>query len=463
MSLLLSLLINQSIVLAKTLQFPNHFRWCVATAAHQIEGGNINSDWWAFEHQKGRIKNGDTTAIATDHWNRVSEDTLLIKKLNVSDYRMSIEWARIEPREGQIDSAAIDHYRQEIQLLLTNGIRPIITLQHFTFPLWVRQKGGFEWKGLPDAFAQFTQVVYRDIAPEVRDWITINEPMVTALGGYVKGVVPPAETRDIDGLPPVLSGLLRAHAAAYHTLHQLALQNKKSIRVGMAHQLRTMDPYYPLLATDVALALAADQAFNWSLPEALETGVFRLELPFKVSWTESIPNLAGTQDFLAINYYTGDLVHLSPENGFELHPRQDLPRNDMGWPIYPEGFLRILRAASERIPGKPIMITENGTADRHDRFRKNFIASHLAIVHQALQEEIPIEGYCHWSLLDNFEWDQGYGPRFGLYDVNYKTLSRTARPSARFFAKIAKANKVTVRSDSGIHHAKPKWRNQSHQ
>lgn len=436
------LLFNQPTAFARTLHFPDQFRWCVSTAAHQIEGGNRHSDWWEFEHQKDRIKNGDTTAVATDHWNRVPEDVQLIKQLNVSDYRMSIEWARIEPREGQFDPTAIAHYRNEIELLIKNEIRPIVTLQHFTFPLWVRQKGGFEWKGLPKAFARFTEAVYKNIAPEVTDWITINEPMVSALGGYVKGVVPPAETREMNGLPPVLSGILRTHAAAYHKLHRLAAEERQLIRVGMAHQLRTMDPYYPLLATDIALAQLADQAFNWSLPEALQTGVFHLELPFVVSWTESIEGLAGTQDFLAINYYTGDLVHLSPENGFELHQRQDLPKNDMGWPIYPEGFLRILRATAERFPQKPILITENGIADHRDHLRQQFITDHLTVIHQAMSEQIPIEGYCHWSLLDNFEWDQGYGPRFGLYAVDYKTLNRKARPSARLFGRIAREKRI---------------------
>ena len=252
--------------------FPQGFRWCVATAAHQIEGANFNSDWWGFQKSPGHIRNGQTSQVADDHWNRLEEDLELIKALHVRDYRMSVEWAKIEPRPGFIDDSAVAHYRHEIELLKAAGIQPIITLQHFTFPQWVRALGGFEWPGLPQAFAQYAEIVYSRIAPEGRDWVTINEPMVTLLAGYIKGVVPPLEKRGIEGLPQVMIGLLKTHAAVYHKLHQLAARDRRLIRVGMAHHLRTMDPYYPLLITDVWLAHLADQAFNWSIPEALETG-----------------------------------------------------------------------------------------------------------------------------------------------------------------------------------------------
>ena len=422
--------------------FPAGFRWCVATAAHQIEGGNFNSDWWRFQKQPGHIKKGHTSEVADDHWNRLEEDMALLKELHVTDYRMSVEWAKIEPQPGLIDAAVVAHYRREIELLNQAGIQPIITLQHFTFPMWVRERGGFEWPGLPEAFAKYAEVVYNRIAPEARDWVTINEPMVTALAGYVAGVVPPMQKRDIDGLPQVLVGILKSHAAAYHKLHRLAVTKKRLIRVGMAHHLRTMDPYYPLLLSDVVLAHYADQAFNWSLPEAMETGRFKFDLLWKAHVDQVIPNLARTQDFVGVNYYSGDLVHLSFDKGFELEKRVDLPQSDLGWPIYPEGFLRLLRGVAERFPGQPILITENGIADSKDRLRPQFLRDHLETLSQAMAEGIPVEGYCHWSLYDNFEWIEGYDPRFGLYEVDYATQARRPRGSARLFSHVAQHNRL---------------------
>lgn len=425
---------------AFAVEFPRGFRWCVATSAHQIEGGNFNSDWWLFEKQRGRIRGGETSAVAADHWNRVAEDTRLLQSLNVSDYRMSIEWAKIEPRQGRWNEAAIAHYRDEIRALRAAGIRPIVTLHHFTFPQWVRALGGFEWAGLPSAFARFSSLVYKRIAPEAETWVTINEPMVNVLAGYVAGVEPPAEKRDISGVAPVLIGVLKAHAAAYHRLHREAAAAGRRIRIGMAHHLRTFDPFQPLLPTDQLVASLADKAFNWSIPEAMETGRFRFQLLWKVNVDEVIKGLERTQDFIGVNYYSGDLVHLSPTEGFKLEKRGDLPMNDLGWPIYPEGFARILRGVGERFHGKSILITENGIADARDRLRPGFIRDHLLVVAAAIAQGLPIEGYCHWSIYDNFEWIEGYQPRFGLFEIDYRTLKRIPRPSAREFARIARRN-----------------------
>lgn len=170
---------------AKLNKFPNNFKWCVATAAHQIEGDNINSDWWAFEHVPGNIARGEKSGKTCDHWNRLEEDITLIKKLNVKTYRFSIEWAKIEPREGQWNQEAISHYKQELATLKRNGIEPMLTLHHFSLPNWVVQKGSWEWSGFPQAFKKYTEVVVTQIAPDVHDWITFNEPMVLISGGYM--------------------------------------------------------------------------------------------------------------------------------------------------------------------------------------------------------------------------------------------------------------------------------------
>lgn len=162
--------------------FPAHFKWCVATAAHQIEGSNTNSDWWAFEQVTGNVAKGDKSGMAADHWNRVEADTKLMKELNVNAYRFSIEWAKIEPQQGQWNKEAIEHYRNEIQVLRSHGIKPLITLHHFTLPQWVVKKGSWLWSDFPQAFKKYTEVVISEIAPDVQDWMTFNEPMVIISG-----------------------------------------------------------------------------------------------------------------------------------------------------------------------------------------------------------------------------------------------------------------------------------------
>lgn len=435
-----SLLVAASGVAHSDVRFPEGFQWCVATAAHQIEGGNSNSDWWDWEQIPGNIANGEKSGRACDSWNRVSEDVAMLKHLGVGTYRFSVEWARIEPEQGHYDPAAIAHYRKEVMLLRKAGIAPIITLQHFTMPRWLREKGGWEWEGTEEAFTRFAALVYSKIAPGVRDWVTINEPMVNVMGGYFEGVVPPGEHRNLEGIVPVIRGLLKAHADAYLVLHMLAKTQGMPIRVGMAHHLRTFDPFILLNPLDVIASQIAQQEWNWMIPDALESGRLQMHVPFVVDEDEVIPALAGSQDFLGVNYYTGDLISFSSSRGIIQHVRDALAKTDLGWDIYPDGFYRILHEVADRYPGKPIFVTENGVADARDAERPEFLRDHLKAMAQAIDEGVPVEGYCHWSLMDNFEWVSGFEPRFGLYETDYRTFKRTPRPSAELFRQIVKNN-----------------------
>lgn len=441
LSLFILLVVNFNFASAEeTVTFPPGFRWCVATAAHQIEGGNDKSDWWAWEALPGNVKNAERSGAACDHWNRVDQDVALMKDLSVGTYRLSVEWAKIEPTEGQYDPAAIAHYRKEIETLVANGIEPMVTLQHFTFPKWIADKGGWEWPGIPEAFAKYTAVVYTQIAPQVRDWVTVNEPNVSVMNGYVYGTFPPSQKRTYDGVVPVFRGILKGHAQAYAVLHALAQKSGHAVRVGMANHLRTMDPANKWNPLDRLGASLVGQMWNWSLPDALETGRFKMNLLWIVNNDEEIPGLKGTQDFIGINYYTGDLIHVTLSGQIQPLQRAELEKNELGWDIYPEGFYRVLKAAAERYPGKPIFITENGIADSKDRLRPKYLRDHLREVARAINEGVKIEGYCHWSLMDNFEWAEGFTPRFGLYEMDYKTLERRPRPSAELFRDIAKRN-----------------------
>ena len=426
------------------LSFPKDFKWCAATAAHQIEGNNKNSDWWLWENQSGTIKNGDNTEIAADHWNKLKEDIDLLGQLNLNTYRLSIEWAKIEPTQGQWDPEAVAHYQTEIRMLSDAGIAPLITLQHFTLPQWVAQNGGWNWNGIADAFAKYSEFVYTQIAPQVQDWITLNEPMVLVFAGYLEGIFPPGLKGKFPDIIAPITGMLKAHAAVYKKLHLLAEKSDQPIRIGFAHHLRKMYPANSLNPLDLLAAHYANEAWNWAFPNAIKTGRLIFSVPFTLSANIEIPDLKGTQDFFGLNYYSSDKIHYSFSDGFKrLDPKTELHEKnitDLGWTIDPKGFYDILKQTKNRFPDLSILITENGIADATDFKRIPFIHDHLIAILHAIDKGAKIEGYCHWSLIDNFEWAEGYTPRFGLFEVNYSTLERTPRPSATYLSKIAKDN-----------------------
>lgn len=438
--LIYALILFSAPAYAVDMSFPLGFQWGVATAAHQIEGYNSNSDWWAWEQVPGHIANGDKSGAACDDWNRVDEDVGLLKQLGVSGYRFSVEWAKIEPVEGQYDPAAIAHYRHEVELLQANGIAPLITLHHFTFPRWLAAKGGWEYPGVVQEFTNYAQLVYTQIAPGNRDWITVNEPMVNVMGGYYTGQTPPGQTRELAGIIPVVRGLIKAHAAAYQVLHTLAGAMGYEVRVGMAHHLRTFDPNLFWNPLDMLAAHFADEGWNWMIPNALIDGHLKLNILWFVNVDEQIPEAAGTQDFIGVNYYTGNMVSFADKTMISISYNDRLPESDMGWEIYPDGFSRILESVKSKFPGKPIIITENGIANASDAERPGFLTAHLTKLWTEIQKGVPVEGYYHWSLMDNFEWVNGFTPRFGLYQMDYTNFARIPRPSATIYHDIIQNN-----------------------
>ena len=431
---------------AATLRFPEGFKWCVATAGHQIEGYNDNSDWWAWEQLPGKIRNGEKSGAASDHWNHLEEDTALMKAINVKQYRFSMEWAKIEPRPGEFSEEAAEHYRKELRLLADAGIEPMVTLFHWALPLWLADRGGWENPGTPALFERYARFVAQNIGPDVRDWITLNEPMVYTVTGYAGGITPPGKT-DLKNIAKPVRNLLKGHALAYHALHQVAQQNGKSIRVGIAHHLRYFQAWKWWNPLDRFLTGIINQGFNWAFPEAVESGVMKLNFPFVMNIEEEIPGLAGTQDFFGINYYSRNRIKFSTTapGYFELRSTPKTPRDDLDWETFPKGITTMVRQAIHRLGNKPVLITENGLADAADSRRSIFIRDHLAALHALISEGIGIEGYCHWSLIDNFEWTNGFGPRLGLYSIDYATQRRSPRLSAYYFSAIAESNSLETR------------------
>lgn len=427
---------------ASIYQFPKNFKWCVATSAHQIEGGNIHSDWWQWE-QQGKVANKENTEKAADHWNRVDSDVDLISKLNANAYRFSVEWAKIEPKEGEWNSSVLNHYKNEIRILRSKGIEPMITLHHFTLPKWVAEKGGWEWNEISRFFERYTNKVYEALNEngDVRMWITINEPTVFLAAGYLAGVFPPGKIIGLPDLRIPIVNILKAHGAAYHAIKRLASKNKHSVQVTIVHSLRAFDPKHWWNPLDQLITYYIEKIFNWAIITAAVTGDLKMKIPFLISIDETIPEAKNTSDFIGFNYYNHDLVGFSfkfPFHTFE--PTPGAPTNDLGWEIYPRGIYRIVKEIHRRFPGRAIYITENGLADANDSKRKDYIEDHLIWLHRAISEGVGVEGYCHWSLMDNFEWDKGYMPRFGLYEVDYGTQNRKLRASAEWFSIVMQQN-----------------------
>jgi beta-glucosidase len=399
--------------------FPASFLFGTATSATQIEGHCFTSDWSAFAAQPGRIKNGDRPDIACDSWHRWRSDLALQKSLGMGAYRFGVEWARIEPRPGAIDHGALDEYRRMLGSLRDSAIESMVTLHHFTLPAWLAEVGGVLAPSFPDRFARFARVVAHALGDLNRLWITINEPNVLAAHAYLLGVWPPA--RKSPGLAWRAQGrMLVAHHAAYRALKE----GRPDGLVGIAHHLRVVEPERRVRA-DYYAAKAFRSLFNDPFARAACR--------------------ARTQDFFGINYYSRDIVRLSARHPGELFlhrgVRDGADTNDLGWEIYPEGLGLVVREWA-KISGLPIYITENGIADAKDEKRAGFITSHLRELARAIEDGVDVRGYFHWSLLDNFEWADGYGPRFGLAAVNYATQERSLRPSAHEYARIAKERRI---------------------
>jgi beta-glucosidase len=413
----------------KDRSFPSEFLWGTATAAHQVEGGNDKNDWSVFEQQPGRIARGERSGRAVDHWNRVGEDIGLMERLGANAYRFSIEWSRLENSDGNWDDPAWAHYQDEVRQLLAAGIQPMVTLHHFTFPRWLG--GGVLDPGLPERFGRFAKEAARRL-PEVTLWCTINEPNVLLFNGFVDGIWPPA-VKDPVKASAAFAGLLRAHASASAGVRAVIPQ----ARIGVAMHLRAFDVLRAWFLPDWMAASSAAKAFNWAFYDSILSGRIRFAPPGFPRLDEAVPGLRGSADWFGVNYYTRDLVGFSPgKPGQVTLAVGPGPTNALGWEIYPEGLLQLLRAAHARYR-LPLYVTENGVDDRGGTLRPLFILGHLRAVARATREGIPVLGYFHWSLMDNFEWTDGFAPRFGLYRVDYPSLDRSPASGAETFAALA--------------------------
>jgi beta-glucosidase len=421
------------------MSFPAGFLWGTATASHQVEGGNVNNEWWDWEQKGGRIFDGSVSGRACDHYHLYRQDFDLLAALHQNAHRLSLEWSRIEPRPGEYDPEAIRHYRDAIEYLRTRGMEPVVTIHHFTHPRWFVERGGWENQEAVDAFGRYVRKVVDIYGDLVRYWVTINEPVVYTTMGYLAGVWPPGKVSPRLALV-VLHNLILAHARAARILHERS--PRPDVQVGVAHHVRVFDPYRRFVLPDHLVARIGEACFNRSVLQALLDG--RFHFPFGRG---AVPEGENALDFIGLNYYSREMATFdfrrfrSAFGSFFAHPSH--PKTAAGWEIYPEGLYRSLKFLGRF--NKPIMVTENGVADEHDELRPAFLISHLKELHRSVEDGIPVKGYLHWSAIDNFEWAEGRRLRFGLIHVDYDTLERTVKPSGEIYAKICAANGIEAR------------------
>jgi beta-glucosidase len=425
-------------------RFPPGFHWGSSMSAHQVEGGNRANDWWRFEQQPGAIRGGATSGDACRHWERFDEDFARARAYGHTMHRLSLEWSRLEPAPGVHDPAAVAHYHEVLASLRRHGLTPLVTLHHFTNPLWIADAGGWEERATLDRFDAFVRFCAREYGAEVDWWCTVNEPEVYAFRGYSEGGWPPAR-RDDGAALRVFANLLEAHGRAYRILHAEdrtdADGDGRAAIVGFAKNLTQFVPDRPWFPPDLVRALFEDRIYNAAPLRAAVDGTIALAIPGVPAVHRHLPALERSLDYIGINYYTRWRVR-----AFARVPhvaRRGAPVTDLGWEIWPAGLARAARRGAAAT-GAPVLITEHGFADARDALRPRALAESLLELGRAIEGGTPVLGYLHWSLMDNFEWAEGYAGRFGLERVDFADPARprTPRPSAGLLARIARANAI---------------------
>jgi beta-glucosidase len=397
------------------IKFPKNFLWGAATSAYQVEGNNVNSDWWEWEIESRHEKSGS----ACRHYELYEQDFDLAKSLNHNVHRLSIEWSRIEPQEGKFSKEALEHYQKVILSLRSRNIEPIVTLHHYTNPIWFAKSGGWENKQSVSYFLRYCDYVASFLAKHVHYWITINEPTIFLYHAYIIGAWPP-QIKSFLRANKVENNLVCAHVKTYQLIHKIYKElNIEKPCVGISQFTQAYMPCTQSPQNRFAANLR-DKWYNFNFLD-------------KIIRQRSM-------DFIGINYYSRQVVEFSKPSIANLfmgvckdnhHP---VLKNSLGWDIYPEGLRELLLKLKKY--NLPVIITENGICTADDNQRWDYIQSHLKNIHQAMEQGVNVLGYLYWSLMDNFEWDKGFGPRFGLLGIDYNTYKRTVRESAKKYSQV---------------------------
>jgi beta-glucosidase len=385
------------------MRFPDGFLWGTATSAHQVEGGNWNSDWWAWEHTPGSPCS-EASGDACDQWHRYPDDVRLLAQLGFGAYRFSVEWARVEPEEGEWSLAALDHYRRVAAACRAEGVEPVVTLHHFSLPRWVAARGGFTDAATAGRFARYAERVARHLRGVAGRICTINEPNIVTAFGHEVGLFPPG-LRDPDARTRADETMKAAHRAAVPAVKAA------------------------LPGVPVGLCLSMNEY------QAEPGGEAHLQAE-RARMEDQYLELARGDDFIGVQTYTRQ--RFGPEG--MLPPPPGARLTQMPYEYWPQALEATIRRAWDVTRGTPVLVTEHGIATDDDAERIAFVTAGLHGVQRCLADGIPVLGYTYWSLLDNFEWIFGYKMRFGLVDVDRTTQRRAPKPSAAWLGAIARAN-----------------------
>ncbi len=421
----------------KTLKFPPGFLWGTSTSAYQIEGG-ITNDWSAWEKKNAARLAKDAKTYwqpwqqamfpemfalanyicgsACDSYHRYEEDFNLATELNNNAVRLGIEWARIEPEQGKFNLTEIEHYRQVLKAAKEKNLKIVLTLWHWTNPVWLAEQGGWTNKKVVGYFSRYCRLIVDHLGDMIDFWVTLNEPMMIIGHGYLDGKFPPNKKFNLIKGFKVFQHFIRAHRDAYKLIHE----KFKDSQVGLAVSTACFEPARSWCPAEILIAKTANY--------------------FRNQWF--LNKVRNYFDYIGINYYHHNRIVWYPPFKKNLNRVVD----DRGWEFYPDGIYQIL--LNYKKYKKPILILENGTADAKDKLRPRYLKEHLRSIHKAIQAGVDVRGYFYWSLLDNFEWAEGYWPKFGLYAVDRKTFRRTPRPSAKVYAEICKNNYIVNRKQT---------------
>ncbi|SCP94851.1 GH1 family beta-glucosidase [Anaerobium acetethylicum] len=450
--------------------FDKDFLWGAASAAHQIEGGFRDDGkglgiWDYFEQQKGHIKHGETADVSCDHYHRFREDVALMKQIGLKSYRFSISWPRVMPHgTGKVNEKGLQFYSDLVDELLAAGIKPMVTLYHWNLPYELHEKGGWRNPEIPSWFEAYTKAVVERLSDRVEYWMTFNEPQLFVGGGYLGGFHAPFELNDTKTMLEISKHVFLAHGKAVSVIRQMA---KRPSLVGLAP---TGPVYLPKndSAEDIedarqksfavhpaAFAFGnawwADSIFLGRFPEGSEEIFGDKMIRFtQEEWAEVSQKL----DFYGFNVYQAETAYPIPKDAYDEYAYQGSPHTMMDWNVTPEVMYWSSRFLYDRYQ-KPLMITENGMAGMdweaidgkvHDPQRIDFLNRYLLQLEKAVDEGIPILGYQYWSIMDNFEWTEGFDKRFGLIHVDYQTCKRTLKDSAYWYKKVIESNGASLHS-----------------
>jgi len=424
-------------------ELPSSLKLGSATASAQIEGGIQNHNWsrWC---EMGKILDGTDCHVASDHFNRYKEDIDLMKSMNHEVYRMSIEWSRVEPEQGKFSEEGIQHYVDEVKYLIDSGIEPMVTLHHFTDPIWFEDLGSWQNTDAVKYFVRYTEKIAEALGQYVSEWVTINEPSVYAEATCIRGVFPPGET-GIKRYAIVARNMILAHIESYKTLQNVCKNlTGRSVKIGVANHLIDFHT-----TGGGPLAIVGRRALEYSFHDIFLEGMVYGKLKFPLNILKNETGYKAKQgvysEYIGVNYYSRHMVRPSFNPGMlftKTVMKENSQYNDLGWELYPEGLYNVCNAVYKKYK-LPIQITENGTCDEKDAFRTEFIYNHVLQIKRLVDDGIPVEKYYHWSLMDNFEWAEGLSKRFGLVEIDYDTQERTVRRSGRFYADLIKNRGVT--------------------